>query len=355
MMKIAYFITPHGFGHAARSCAIMEAVKTANPEASFKLLTTVPKWFFEHTLNSFEYIPVKADLGLVQNGPMNEDLTATVEALEKLYPYSEHAVQEAADQTADCDVILCDIAPLGIAAGNTNGVPTVLIENFTWDWIYQGYSDCPQLSPFINYLQTLYSKADYHLQLVPVCSEKQCSKRIAPIRRKPRVSSKTIRSQLGIDDSKLVLISMGGVEGAFPFLDQLKTFKHTVFLIPGSVETARREDNLLLYPQNSGFHHPDLVEACDVIIGKAGYSTLAETWHAGVPMGALLRESFPETPALAEFIKAEIPGTTLSPEDWENGKWLNHLPQLLETPRITRTVRNGAEDVADFLCEIVTR
>ena len=47
MHRIAYFITPHGFGHAARASAVMNAVSDIAPSVSFDIFTTVPKWFFE--------------------------------------------------------------------------------------------------------------------------------------------------------------------------------------------------------------------------------------------------------------------------------------------------------------------
>ena len=55
-IKIAYFISPHGFGHAARSAAIMEALNEINDNIEFHLFTLVPRWFFKNSkISNFKY------------------------------------------------------------------------------------------------------------------------------------------------------------------------------------------------------------------------------------------------------------------------------------------------------------
>jgi hypothetical protein len=44
--RIAYFVSPHGFGHAARAAAVMEALSEIDTGVQFEIFTTVPFWFF---------------------------------------------------------------------------------------------------------------------------------------------------------------------------------------------------------------------------------------------------------------------------------------------------------------------
>ncbi len=46
MGSLAYFISPHGFGHAARACAVMSAILERMPGVRFEIFTEVPRWFF---------------------------------------------------------------------------------------------------------------------------------------------------------------------------------------------------------------------------------------------------------------------------------------------------------------------
>ncbi|HYQ61402.1 MAG TPA: hypothetical protein VEP29_10130, partial [Desulfatiglandales bacterium] len=54
--RIACFISPHGYGHAARATAVMEALHHLDPEKEFEIFTEVPEWFFHHSLSgAFTY------------------------------------------------------------------------------------------------------------------------------------------------------------------------------------------------------------------------------------------------------------------------------------------------------------
>jgi hypothetical protein len=48
--RIAFFISPHGYGHAARAAGIMEALSGLDPLIRFELFTMVPRWFFADSL-----------------------------------------------------------------------------------------------------------------------------------------------------------------------------------------------------------------------------------------------------------------------------------------------------------------
>ncbi len=77
--RIAYFISPHGYGHAARASAVMEELYGIDPEIEFDIFTKVPQWFFEDSLSGgFEYYSVLTDIGLVQRTPLKVDLSETL-------------------------------------------------------------------------------------------------------------------------------------------------------------------------------------------------------------------------------------------------------------------------------------
>ncbi|WP_217995096.1 hypothetical protein, partial [Methylogaea oryzae] len=165
MDRIAYFITPHGFGHAARACAVMQALRQLRPSLQLHIYTRVPRWFFRDSLgeDGWQYHETMTDIGLVQASPMSEDLPATLSALDAFLPFSDTLVERLAAQVAaqGCELIVCDIAPLGIAVARRAGIPSALVENFTWDWIYQGYFDAePRLAAHADYLAALFGLAD---------------------------------------------------------------------------------------------------------------------------------------------------------------------------------------------------
>jgi len=57
-----------------------------------------------------------------------------------------------------CLLVVSDISPMGLLVAETAEIPSILIENFTWDWIYQGYPTYQQeFSALIEELQQRYA------------------------------------------------------------------------------------------------------------------------------------------------------------------------------------------------------
>lgn len=356
-MNLAYFITPHGFGHAARAAAVMEAVHARRPDAHFHIFTEAPKWFFRESLaGPFTYHALATDVGLAQTSPLHADLDETVRRLSALLPFDGGLVADLARQlqALDCRRVLCDIAALGIAAAAAAGLPSVLIENFTWDWIYAGYFDAaPALRGYAEYFARLNARADFHIQTAPLCAPSpRAALTTAPAARRRRQTRAAIRAQLGVAEATpLALLTMGGIAPQYAFLDALRRLQDVVFVAPGAGPDWERHGNLIRLPHHSPLYHPDLVAASDAVVGKLGYSTLAEVFHAGVPYGFLRRPGFRESDELAHYAAAHLPGVEVAAEAFEAGAWETFLPPLLAQPRRTVTAPNGADQIAAFILE----
>lgn len=357
-LRLAYFVSSHGFGHAARAAAVMEGIKTFHPESHFHIFTHVPPWFFADTLgDGFTYHAYPVDTGIVQRTPWEEDLSATLALLSQRLPFPPDEVKLLSEQVCElgCQAVLCDIAPLGIAVAEKAGLPSFLIENFTWDWILEGYLDQePQFAPFIEHFRVWFSRASYHLQTIPVCELRPCHLRTPPVSRRPKHSRAEIRAHLNIPaNAPTVLITMGGIEHRYNALTALKRYPEATFIIPGSADHPTHDENLILLPHHSGFYHPDLLFASDAVIGKVGYSTIAETYHAGIPFGYAIREHFRESAPLAEFIRQNMPSVPIPTSEFLDGTWVKHLPALLALPRRdSRSISsNGAMQIASFILE----
>lgn len=347
-LRIGCCITPHGFGHAARAAAVIEEL-SLQVQAEFVLVTTVPRWFFSDSLTCrFTYRPMLTDIGLVQTNSLQENLHKTRIALDDFYPVSKKRISEAAERFAGCDLIICDIAPLGILAAQRLAVPSVLLENFTWDWIYSGYvQDCSGLQPHIDYLRDLFSQASYHLQSTPVCQPFEKGDAIPPISRATRTDRFEIRRDLHVeDDEKLVLVTMGGVSGDAYALEPLRDVDGFVFVLGGYGQEPRRADNIRCLAKESEYYHPDLVAAADVVVGKAGYSTLAEVYNAEVSYGYILRDQFPESALLADFIEHNMKGLEIAAADLQSGRWVRQLDALTSLQPVGDTLENGAATAA---------
>jgi len=356
---MAVFVTPHGFGHACRAAAVMEELRRLDNNLRFELFTTSPPDIFSVSVgNNFGYHRIKSDVGVVQLTPLLEDLNATCEQLGLMLPFQRSLVGELAERIRSfkCRLVLCDISPLGLQVAEAANIPSVLVENFTWDWVYEGYlPDAPCLRPFIDQLAAIYRKASLRIQTPPLCRAVENSIYVEPISRAIRTDRKTVRRQLGVAESaNMVVVSLGGVPDSHMFLDSLPPSLDAHLVVTG---TERKNCNIhphvTLLPPHSSFFHPDLLGAADALVGKAGYSTVAEVWQCGLPFGCIQRPHSPEADVLEAFISSELMSIEISPEEYADGSWLHRLPELLAMDRRQSARVNGSTAAAKHIAELL--
>ena len=257
--RIAYFVSPHGFGHAARAAAVGQAVWDIDSTVQFEIFTTVPTWFFQESMSApFTRHHLSTDVGLVQKSAFQADLNATVGSLNALLPFSAELIAAIAARvrTLNCRLIICDIAPMGVLVGKQAGIPSVLVENFTWDWIYQQYSPADgRFNQYIAYLQSLFEAADYHIKTEPVCSPGEADLTASPASRKWKTSAQETRERLGLASAaKIILITTGGIPQSYKFHAQLNQLQDIYFVMPGAGPQMSRRDNLVILPHHSDFY-----------------------------------------------------------------------------------------------------
>ena len=283
--------------------------------------------------------------------PFQENLPATVQHLERFLPFHQSQIDALAQKIRhlQSELVVCDIAPMGIRVARAAGVPSVLIENFTWDWIYEGYEE-KALNIFSVYLHSIFNEATCHIQTQPICKPAAADLKAEPASRKTKIPADKIRQMLRLSDScNVVMITAGGIPKNYEFMDKLKKQTDTHFIIPGTAQNESVQDNLILLPENSAYFHPDLINASDAVIGKVGYGTLAEIYQAGVPFGYCARADFRESIPLVDFIENNMQGFAISESEFQNGNWITRLKYLLALPRTERDNSNGARQIADFI------
>jgi len=349
-------VTAHGFGHAARACAVMEALAERRPELRFEIFTTVPRWFFAQSLTApFSLRRCTTDVGLTQRTPLEEDLGATADRLDRLLDPEGGRVECLAERIArlGCRMVLADIAPLGIAAAHRLGLPSVLVESFTWDWIYDGYvGEEPRLGRHGANLAALSATADLHLQTEPACRRVASAVAVPPVARPRRTSPAEVRRSLGLPDgARLVVLTMGGVGWAYRGLEPAERHPRAWFAVPGGADRPRRRGRVLRLPFHSELYHPDLVQAADVVMGKLGYSTVAEVYQARSAMAFISRPRFRESAVLADFVRRTAPSVEVTEAAFSDGSWLAAVDRLLDAERPTEARTNGAAEAAAAMLE----
>jgi len=348
---VAVFVSPHGFGHAARASAVMEALHQ-RAGARFELFATTPRWFFDESVQGlYRRHEVVTDVGFFQKSALAYDLGRTVDAVRALVPFHPELVTGLALEVrrSGCVAVLCDVSPLGIAVAERAGLPSVLVENFSWPWLYQPLlAEAPELGPLSEEMDRWIARAHLHLQAEPFCfTDPRAHGSVLPVSRPPRRTREEVRRGLGVArDERMVVLTMGGYGEAMPFLGRLEAMDGVVFVVTGCPATEVR-GNLRLFDNATRLYMPDLVCASDAVVAKLGYSTVAEVWREGRPAAFVTRADFREMAPLWAWTSEKIPGFEIPGAGFADGGWIERIPELLRTPPPPAQPRGGAEQVVD--------
>ncbi|MBE0584883.1 MAG: hypothetical protein IH612_14140, partial [Desulfofustis sp.] len=209
---VSCFISPHGFGHATRTISVLEALSELVPDLQVHIFSTVPETLFRSCPFPLAYHQVVTDIGLVQDSAFTFDVEQTYDQLRRFLPLSEKTIRQCASLCRRSALIICDISPLGIAVGKRIGVPSLLLENFTWDWIYRPLADHKaEFREIISRFAGYYAEADWRIQAEPVCQPLAVDLTCPPLARSCRLTKQEAVSLLGGGERRTVVISMGGI------------------------------------------------------------------------------------------------------------------------------------------------
>ncbi len=336
---LAVFVSPHGFGHAARASAVMRALAPHVTEP-FQLFATTPRWFFDEAVaGRYVLHQVETDVGFRQRDALAFDLDGTVRALDRFLPFDPALVEalSAKVSAARCGAVLCDISPLGVAVAERAGVPSILVENFIWPWLYEPLlTEAPGLAAHAATLERWFSRATVHIQATPFCEPTPAAAPVPPVCRPVCRSREEVRRELSIPlDAPTVVLTMGGVDQALPFLGRLPGLAPVHFIVTGAPAT-RSEGTVRAFDRDTRLYMPDLVGAADAVVAKLGYSTLAEVWSAGKPLARITRDDFREMPALDAWAERNVPGFAVPAADFAGGGWLERVDELLALAPVGR-------------------
>ena len=326
-ISIGVFVTSHGLGHGTRVCAILNEV-ISKISCELVIISLLPEWFFTQNLlrkSKFVYKKYKTDVGLVQSGPFHHSLTKTNIELNKFLCFEQNSsFKKVLTSVKNCKAIISDISPLGIYIGGHLEIPTILIENFTWDWIYKNYSkELPNFRNHIRKLTNIYKSVDLHIQTTPYCNPIPKAIKVPPVFRKHKKNSKILRkSLLKNPEDKLILVTTGGISKSYGFTKDLLSQKSCIFILSSSEAKLVKKGNIIYLPMNSRFHYPDIVGACDVVVGKVGYGTIAECWASNTPILGCFRNDFRESEKLMEFARKNLHTEIITLNEFENASWL---------------------------------
>lgn len=360
MPDIAYYISSHGYGHAARQQAVIQQlsqqgaiihVRTATPQKFFKSATT--------------YHNKRYDIGMIQSDALHFDIPASLQWMAEFLAGEENIITEelAFIREHDIQLIVSDMPPIACEIADRAGIPSVVVTHFIWDWVYAHYTDAyPQYHYIVAHIREQYSKATLALQMqVPIPHEFDMFPTVEAVGLVYNPATKSpemIRAEFDIPvDVPMVLLSMGGHAWGDSNIQALKDFEDAIFLVmPGAWEQVKDSpERFRQVPVEYDDYH-NLIAVADVVVGKAGGSTVAEIIGHRTPMIYTTQgnQQWRETELLTDTLEVYASATYVPMPDFMAGNWLDVLPDMLDKVHRWQDVnREGASTLALRLLELL--
>jgi hypothetical protein len=364
---VFFYISGHGFGHAIRQIAVINALHALAPAVTIVVRTAAPEWLFTRTsCGASAFLPGETDTGVAQVDSLRVDVPESIRrARAFLDRFDERVSREAALlRTRGAALVLADAPPLACAAAAAADVPAVVCANFTWDWIYRGYSEQPDAAAVADETGRAYAAASAGWRL-PLSGGFDTIEPIADVPFVARhgrtdLDPAAIRRALHLPvDRRLALVSFGGYG-----LDQLPLTRLDCLADWDIVLTTRGPAGLAApagvhvvteeWLYGEGFRYEDLVRAADVVITKPGYGIITDCVANDTAMLYTSRGRFPEYDVLVREMPRYVRCEYLELGAFEDGAWNEALAALARRPPPARVATDGACVVASMIAERIS-
>jgi len=359
MRNVCFYVTDHGYGHAARDIALIRHLVRRDDEVRVFVKADVACEFLRSSLPSdrVEVMRRRNDFGIVNHPERNLDIDeeGTQSALKQWVGGWDVYVKREKDfcRRQKIELIISDVSPQPFIVAGELGIPGIAVSDFEWHWVYE--------SLFGNTLDVrtiaeAYSAASLALVL-PLAAPTQVfeqTKEVGLLSREIGRSKKQIRRKLGISEADALVYLGLGLSLDPSCLARVETSWHRRNLrllvswnvsLPGALKIPAADTE-----------SQDYIGACDLVVSRAGYSTVSEAITARVPM--LLFHNFIEGEWLLGEVKALGIGEEITRESFLGGDWSERLSILDRLGAAyahlpTRLATDGSDEVASEILKVL--
>ncbi len=366
LRSVVFYVSGHGFGHASREVEVINTLAALRPDLQIVLRTAVSPTLLARTLRTpVGHLAGPCDVGVVQNDSVTHDDSATIRAAVAFHASMADRVADECARLEDLNVqaIVADIPPLAFDVARQLGVPSIALSNFTWDWIYGGYTTrSPEILPVVDAISRSYRTATHALQL-PMAGGFEVFRDVTPL---PFIARHAVHSRdetrrlIGLDaTSRIALLSFGGYGLQRLDLSQLDCLTDWTLLLTDRIAPppSAAAAHVKFLPESTfetGLRYEDLVAAVDVVVTKPGYGIVSECVAHQRPMLYTSRGDFREYDVMVAQMPAVLRCRFISQDDLFAGRWNDALTQLLQQPAPpVQAATDGAHHAARFIADVL--
>lgn len=302
--KIVFYLTNHGYGHAARNVPIIESLLRLSSSTIIIKSDSERCAFLQRNLRQYRdritYDTSYHEVGfLLKKSTYEVDVYSLFEKVsEEVSAWPLYIERESTFLVQEkVDVVVTDIIPWVLIAAKKNGIPSVLLCNFTWYEMYKEYLPenlcLPYYEAYCNagkiFLYDLGNKniLNYYqnVEVVSLVSRVRNEEKIAEI------SNKYKHPILFVSVGKSIVMDK---------IYDISNFQGTVLATTG---VTLKGENVVQLP-GTIINTQDYIGASDYIISKTGWSSLAEIFLNGKKAAVISRGDNPEDNAvICEILK----------------------------------------------------
>jgi uncharacterized protein (TIGR00661 family) len=309
MKTVAFYISDYGYGHASRSIAVIrEMLRQFDEELKVIICHSFANRFLEDSLKELhvEIRTVNTDVGYVlRENSMFPDQEKLVQAnLSFTYNWDERLGEEYQFlKKNNVDLVISDISPLPFIPAYNLGIPSIGLSNFTWFTAYHNLIDESLLEVF----QTAYEKMSYFFALAGANEPDWGMKgnfKFGFLSREVNVSEvEKIRKLVNPEKDKTIVYFGLGMKISIEQLKRLPLWnsENCLFLVSNNVNINR--PNVFKIPENYA-ESQNYIAAADIVITKAGWSTISEAVIHQKPLIILERMDMNEDKNTANYLKS---------------------------------------------------
>lgn len=321
--EYVFYITNHGYGHAARNVPIVQEILECDQTSIIHIKSDKERILFlkrnlkENVERIFYYEDYK-DVGLILK---KETLDVDISEMKKqvgdeLKKWKEYIENELLFFSVHpIDVVISDVIPWAILAAKKAKIPSVLLCNFTWYEMYRDFLDEELYMPYYR----AYSAADkillYAMGNKEILTYNSYGENVSMVSRKSNtVHVHEIRDKF---PHPLVFVSVGKSVELELCYDVSDINAH--FLTTAGIRLLG--NNVTVLPPDL-ICTQDYISASDYVIAKAGWSTMAEIFLHKKKSALLVRGENAEDNQVKKIINNSHCAVEIHLEDLKNIKFI---------------------------------
>lgn len=330
-MRLAAYISGHGFGHLAQLAPVLNALYRLEPACNFLIRCSLPEAEIRARLEfDFDLDQESVDIGVVQRSAIEEDRDASIRQMRLWLAGFDTRVQREVGLLRGFapTLVLSGISPLAFPAARAIQVPSIGLATLDWHTIYSHWLAADD--PALVVLAAAYRACDL-LLTPPMAMQMPVFSRQQQI---PLIAAVADRSAYPVPATarRVALVIFGGSAQPPYDIQALSRLDTWQFLIP-HLSTTEIPVNVTLVRFGPDLRAVDVMPHVDTVVCKPGYGILAECWSTQTPITWVERPDFPEFPMLRAWLQNTFPAAGMSRSDFAAGQWGEALATSIASPR----------------------